>query len=256
VFNRRDGEWIAVIADEAPDMEPKREIGRSDKKRTRRGSDVSLIAKAQIREGGGEQRNDEGESKLRLCFAPLKRARLKILFEKATEMGVTHLQPVLTEYTDVAPRHAEEMMTKMERGLVEAAEQCERIGVPEVLPAMTFDALLEEERDGGGRLYICRERGGARPIMEVLERDSKEINEDRKNGKKEEHRGTPSIVIGPEGGFSPRELAAMKGHPRLVSLGPSVLRAETAGLVAVGVYVTWQEARSLRQERQKISPAE
>jgi hypothetical protein len=47
----------------------------------------------------------------------------------------------------------------------------------------------------------------------------------------------------------------MKGHPRLVSLGPSVLRAETAGLVAVGVYVTWQEARSLRQERQKISPA-
>lgn len=256
VFNRRDGEWIAVVADEAPDMEPKREIGRSDKKRTRRGSDVSLIAKARIREGGGEQRNDEGESKLRLCFAPLKRARLKILFEKATEMGVTHLQPVLTEHTDVAPRHAEEMMKKMEGGLVEAAEQCERIGVPEVLPAMTFDALLEEERGGGGRLYICREREGARPIMEVLERDWKEINEDRKNGKKEEHRGTPSIVIGPEGGFSPRELAAMKGHPRLVSLGPSVLRAETAGLVAVGVYVTWQEARSLRQKRQKISPAE
>jgi len=206
---------------------------------------LSVVAQERKRNGGREG----GEPLLRLCFAPLKKARLKTLFEKATELGVTHLQPVLTEYTDVAETHAEGVLGKMEGGLVEAAEQCERMSIPKVLPAMTFAALMEEEgEEGGGRLYICRERAGARPIWEVLEEEEEGEEEGEEEAGEGGVNGMPSFLIGPEGGFSAKELVAMEGRRRLVSLGPSVLRAETAGVVALGIYVAWREGRRAKKE--------
>ena len=180
-FNEVDGEWACALVSSSDGVGgEKGKGGRGKRDRGGGGGGtLSVVAQERMRKGREEGR----EPLLRLCFAPLKKARLKTLFEKATELGVTHLQPVLTEYTDVAETHAEGVLGKMEGGLVEAAEQCERMSIPQVLPPVTFAALMEEEGEkGGGRLYICRERAGAQPIWEVLEEEEEEEEEEEDGG--------------------------------------------------------------------------
>ena len=151
-----------------------------------------------------------------LCFAPLKRGRIDWVVEKACELGVAKLVPVLTRRTVVDKLNLDRLRAHM----VEAAEQCERTALPELVEPVALAALLKTwpaER----ALVFADEAGGA-PLAEAL-------------------RGAPApaaILIGPEGGFDPGERAAIRAvrQCRPVSLGPRILRADTAAAVAVGVW--------------------
>lgn len=204
LFNGRDGEWRAHIA----------HLGKKD-------GILALQEKTRLQSFGPD---------LWLLFAPIKRGRLEWLVEKAAELGVSAVQPVLTQHCEIRKLNDE----RLQAHLVEAAEQCERLDVPEYRPAVTLNALLEawpEDR----RLLVCAEKGEALPISDVLARNA---------GK------TSGFLIGPEGGFSGNELALLKAKPYvdLVSLGPRVLRADTAVCAALSCWQAicgdWREARN------------
>ncbi len=151
-----------------------------------------------------------------LCFAPLKRGRIDWVVEKACELGVARLIPVLTRRTIVDKLNLDRLRAHM----IEAAEQCERTALPALAEPVTLAALLRDwptER----ALIFADEEGGA-PLAAAL-------------------RSAPApaaILIGPEGGFTPEERAAIRAVPqcRAVSLGPRILRADTAAAVVVGVW--------------------
>ncbi|MFY0633753.1 MAG: 16S rRNA (uracil(1498)-N(3))-methyltransferase [Vannielia sp.] len=151
-----------------------------------------------------------------LCFAPIKKARTDFIVEKATEMGARRIVPVLTEFTNAERVRVD----RLQAHAVEAAEQCGGTFVPEVCEPVKLSALLErwpQER----RLMFCNE---------AL------VGEDRRLGGEA---GPWAVLIGPEGGFSQGErdrLAAME-QAHAVSLGPRILRADTA---AVAALTLWQ----------------
>ena len=196
LFNGRDGEWRARLA-------------TSGKK----------AASAEIVERTREQ---TAEPDLWLCFAPVKRARIDYVAEKATELGASVLQPVLTRHTIVERVNIE----RLHANAVEAAEQTERLSVPEVRAPMDLGHLLggwPAER----RLLMCDETGGGRPIAEVLSQLDTAS------------RIAPwAILIGPEGGFADSELAAVRRMKNVTSvgLGPRILRADTAALAALACW--------------------
>ncbi len=164
-----------------------------------------------------------------LCFAPIKRARLDFLVEKAAELGVSRLQPVMTERTVVERVN----LGRLRATVREAAEQCERLTLPQVLDPLPLPALLAgwpEERD----LLFCAEAGVARPLAEQLC--------DAGN------RPLQALLTGPEGGFASRELDALLRLPfvRPVGLGPRILRADTAALAALSC---WQALRGDGKQR-------
>lgn len=199
LFNGRDGEWRARIA-------------RTGK----RG------ASAQVSE---RTRAQTPEPAVTLAFAPIRKARLDMLIEKAVELGASALAPILTERTQ-NPRPRRD---RLEARIVEAAEQCERLALPRLAEPAALPAFLDAwpvDRP----LYACLEAGDAQPLAEVLARQ--EMNE----------ANAPGFVTGPEGGFSQRELALLTERPFVtpVGLGPRVLRAETAGIAALAI---WQALR-------------
>jgi 16S rRNA (uracil1498-N3)-methyltransferase len=165
-----------------------------------------------------------------LLFAPLKRAPLDFLVQKAVELGASVLQPVQTANTNTGRIN----LDRMNANAIEAAEQCERLTVPEVRSAEKHTFLLEnwpEDR----YLLVCAEHGAAQPIDNVLRaapRDS-----------------AWGILTGPEGGFVSSELNQLRKLPfaRTVSLGPRILRAETAALAALtcwqAVLGDWRDGR-------------
>jgi 16S rRNA (uracil1498-N3)-methyltransferase len=181
------GEWLAEIAE-------------AGKKR------VTLTVGERLRER--EQVPD-----LWLLFAPIKRGRIDWLVEKATELGIARLVPVVTRRTVVDRLNLE----RLRAHAVEAAEQCERTALPELAEPQKLDAVLKgwpPER----LLYFADEAGGEpfRP-----------------------QRGAAAILIGPEGGFTEEERAAIRALPqaRPVSLGPRILRADTAALAAISLWM-------------------
>jgi 16S rRNA (uracil1498-N3)-methyltransferase len=191
VFNGRDGEWRAEAV----------EAGK------RRGV---LVCRAQVRP-------QVMPPDLWLLFAPVRKERTAFIVEKAVELGVRRLVPVITRFTN-----AERLRVDKERAhAIEAAEQCGALFVPEVVEPMPLDRVLAAWPEGR-RLYWAdetREARGAGWPGEV---------------------GCPgAILIGPEGGFSDDEKARLRGLSFVVpvTLGPRVLRAETAALAAV---VQWQ----------------
>lgn len=148
-----------------------------------------------------------------LLFAPIKRGRIDWMIEKATEMGVARLMPVTTRRTIVDKLN----MERLEAHIVEAAEQCERTALPELGPLQSLEAVLKgwpEDR----ALYFADERGGDTFVPSP---------------------GPAAILIGPEGGFTDEEGAAVRAHPaaRAVSLGPRILRADTAAIAAIAVWM-------------------
>lgn len=150
-----------------------------------------------------------------LAFAPVKRAQLDWLVEKATELGVARLMPVVTARTVVERVKGERLRSIA----IEAAEQCGRTLVPTIDEPVSLAALLAG-RMAGRTLYFADETGG-----EVV-------------GKAFEA-GAAMILTGPEGGFTPDERAAIRAadEVRAVSLGPRILRAETAALAAVSAWM-------------------
>ncbi len=149
-----------------------------------------------------------------LLFAPLKRDATDLAVRMATELGAVAVHPVLTERT-IASRVNEERLALIAR---EAAEQCERLDVPAISPPAPLAAVLDAWTDG--------------PIAAALERARRPA---RRLGLPGDARPASALLVGPEGGFAPRELDVILAHAFIqpVSLGPLVLRAETA--VAAGL---------------------
>jgi 16S rRNA (uracil1498-N3)-methyltransferase len=149
-----------------------------------------------------------------LAFAPVKRAQTDWLVEKATELGAARLIPVMTKRT-VAERVR---LDRLQGIAIEAAEQCGRTVLPDVEEPMTLGHLLRD-RDPLRTLYFADESGG-------------EWAPDAFTA------GPCVILTGPEGGFTDEERAAIRAAPNAVavSLGPRILRAETAALAALAVY--------------------
>lgn len=191
-FNGRDGEWACALE----------VAGRGTLLRTRR-----------------RERAQEAEPGPVLLFAPIKRPRLEWLVEKAVELGVRRLLPVLTERTVVKL----EAPSRLRARIVEAAEQCGRLTVPELAEPAPLEAALAEPA-ALGSIAFADEAGAAEPLARLLAR------------------GLPdALLVGPEGGFTPAERQALRARPgvRPVSLGPRILRAETAALCLLA---TWSQA--------------
>jgi 16S rRNA (uracil1498-N3)-methyltransferase len=148
-----------------------------------------------------------------LAFAPVKRAQTDWLVEKATELGAVRLLPVITQRT-IAERVK---LERLEAISIEAAEQCGRTRLPEIAEPMALKALLA---DNLRRLYFADESGG----------------EDAATAFRP---GPATILTGPEGGFADEEREQIRSAPHCVpiSLGPRILRAETAALAALSAYM-------------------
>jgi 16S rRNA (uracil1498-N3)-methyltransferase len=192
VFNGRQGEWRAEVA----------EAGKRD---------VSLLVRAQARP-------QESGPDIDYLFAPLKRARLDYMVQKATEMGVARLRPVLTRHT-IAERVNVE---RMRANAVEAAEQCGILRIPEVKAPQKLESVVGGW-DAARTLVFCDEGSDSSSPIETLRRLS---------------RGRPlALLVGPEGGFEEAERALLASKPFVarISLGPRILRADTAAVAALAL---------------------
>jgi 16S rRNA (uracil1498-N3)-methyltransferase len=159
---------------------------------------------------------------LDLIVAVVKRGRVETIVEKAAELGARRVRLVLTERTN-AERARVERLTAI---ATEAAEQTGRLDVPEVSEPVKLSKLMEGW-EPGRKLLFCDEAGDAFPILQALAPQGG---------------GEPwAILIGPEGGFSPAERAMLRALPYAVpaSLGPRILRADTA---AISALTLWQAA--------------
>ena len=158
-----------------------------------------------------------------LCFAPLKKDAIDFLIEKGTELGAGRFLPVLTAHT-AAGRVNRERLTAV---ATEAAEQCGRLGVPEVAEPVSLESLRLDWKPER-RLLLCAEAGQAAPIAEVLNQLTSDVSSANSYG----------ILIGPEGGFQEDELDRLRKLHFVtpVGLGPRILRAETAALAAVATF--------------------
>lgn len=190
LFDDRTGEWVATIESE----------GRRD---------ARLIVATKLAER-------EAVPDLWLCVAPIKRARIDWVAEKASELGVARLVPVATRRTVIERLNPERLRAHM----IEAAEQCGRTALPELVEEpVKLEMMLADWPEE--RMLIFADETGGRPLAEAVAP------------------GPAAILIGPEGGFTPEERAAIRACPRAtgVSLGPRILRAETAALAAVSVWM-------------------
>ena len=151
-------------------------------------------------------------------FAPLKHARLDYMVQKAVEMGAAKLQPVLTRFTQVSRVNSE----RMRANVIEAAEQCGILSLADVAEPMPLDRFLSQ-RQPERLLVFCDEAAETTSPMQALQ-----------------NRGTSGgidILIGPEGGFAEEERTLLLRQPRTLrlSLGPRILRADTAGVAALAL---------------------
>jgi len=153
-------------------------------------------------------------------FAPLKSARMDYLVQKACEMGAGMIQPVITEFTQ--PRRIKP--DRIKANVIEAAEQCEVLNLARVLPETSLPTLLENwPRDHCGRILIVADEQmePASPIKQLLPHENQPLG----------------LLIGPEGGFSQseRELFKQQDFVVRISLGPRILRADTAAVAALAL---------------------
>jgi 16S rRNA (uracil1498-N3)-methyltransferase len=152
-------------------------------------------------------------------FAPLKHARLDYMVQKAVEMGAASLQPVLTRFTQVARVNGE----RMRANVIEAAEQCGILSIATVAEPITLDRYVGQ-REAQRLLVFCDEAADVANPWQALQ------------GERTASNGV-DIVIGPEGGFADEERDMLLRQPRTLrlSLGPRVLRADTAGVAALAL---------------------
>lgn len=191
LFDDVTGEWLAIVAS----------VGKRD---------LVLDVTERLRER-------EAVPDLWLCAAPLKKGRIDWMGEKACELGVARLMPVVTRRSVVDKPKADRLRAHM----IEAAEQCGRTALPDLAEPVKLPALLADW-PGERALFFADETGGA-PALEAMR----------------QHRGPAAILIGPEGGFDPAERAAIRALPQAIGigLGPRILRADTAAAAAVSLWM-------------------
>jgi 16S rRNA (uracil1498-N3)-methyltransferase len=196
VFNGRDGEWHALL-------EP---AGRKD---------FTLVSQERTR-----PQPEPGD--LHYLFAPLKHARLDYMVQKAVEMGAARLQPVLTRHGQVERVN----LARMRANAIEAAEQCGILSLPEIAEPAALAAVIAAF-EPARLLVFCDEDAEVKDPVAALAAL-------RLDGE-----GAPplTVLIGPEGGFSDDERAALMQVPKAVrlSLGPRILRADTAAVAALAL---------------------
>jgi 16S rRNA (uracil1498-N3)-methyltransferase len=183
LFNGRDGEWIAHL-----------------NSASKKGGQVVCMR---------QSRAQNKVPDLWLLFAPVKGDRTDYIVEKATELGVAGMVPVITERTIVRKVNLERLQARC----IEAAEQCGRMSVPRIMSVTPLSALLNTPDDGGIILF-ADEAGDATKIGASVLGNLPKI----------------ALLIGPEGGFTPTEREKLRGcdHIKPVTLGPRILRADTA----------------------------
>lgn len=183
------GEWLAEVTDVA-----KRDLG-------------VLVTK--------RLRPRELVPDLWLLAAPVKKARLDMVVEKASELGVALYRPVITRRTIVERMN----MDRIRATMAEAAEQCGRTALPRIEEGVKLSTLLKDW-PADRTLYFADETGGV-PLAKIAKP------------------GPAAILIGPEGGFDPEERDAIRALPQAVgvSLGPRILRAETAAIAALSIWM-------------------
>jgi 16S rRNA (uracil1498-N3)-methyltransferase len=152
-------------------------------------------------------------------FAPLKHARLDYMVQKAVEMGASALQPVLTRHTQVSRVNVE----RMRANVIEAAEQCSILSLAAVAEPVALDRFLEK-RETSRLLVFCDEAADIGNPIEALQQGLTAT-------------AGIDVLIGPEGGFAEEERALLLRQPRALrlSLGPRILRADTAGVAALAL---------------------
>jgi 16S rRNA (uracil1498-N3)-methyltransferase len=194
VFNGRDGEWSASLQTSG-----------------KRAAAVLIAARTRPQENGPD---------VDYLFAPLKRSRLDYMVQKAVEMGAARLRPVLTRHT-IAERVN---LDRMRANVIEAAEQCGVLRVPEVLEPIALERALAAW-DVDRRLLFCDEAAVQRNPVTLLSALQP---------------GPMAVLIGPEGGFSAEERALLLAKPYVtaLSLGPRIMRADTAAVAALALVNT------------------
>lgn len=190
VFNGFSGEWLAEIAD------------RSKRQMTLTVREIS--------------RSQEAIPDLWLAFAPIKKGRVDWLVEKAVELGVARLLPVLTKRTIVDKLN----LDRLRAHIIEAAEQCNRTTLATIDVPMRLDDFLDQ-RHTDRTLYFADETGGDPAVTAFAP-------------------GPATILIGPEGGFTPDEAMAIRAavNVKPIDLGPRILRTETAALASISVWMS------------------
>jgi 16S rRNA (uracil1498-N3)-methyltransferase len=152
-----------------------------------------------------------------LCAALLKKPNFDLVLEKATELGVAAVQPVVTRRCVADKLNPERALTIV----TEAAEQCARTALPRVEEPTRLDALLRDWPEDRA-LFFADEQGGA-PAAAAFAA----------------HKGPAALLVGPEGGFDDTERDLVRAHPQAcaITLGPRILRAETACISAIGLWM-------------------
>lgn len=196
LFNGRDGEWKASVTNLS-----KRSLTLSIEEQTR---------------------EPQADTDLWLCAAPIKKAHFEYMIEKATELGVAVIQPILTARTQIR-----EVNLERARAIaIEAAEQSERLTIPEIRKPVTLTDLVAHWQPAR-TLVVCAEWGEATPVATAFS---------------ESVRPPAGILTGPEGGLAAEEFELLRTMPCAVftRLGPRILRADTAAIAALA---TWQALR-------------
>jgi len=192
VFNGRDGEWKALV----------RPVG---KKKCR----LEIVEQTREQQQGPP---------VRYLFAPLKRARLDYMAQKATELGVAAMQPVLTRRTNVSRLNED----RIRANIIEAAEQCGVMRLPQLAPSVRLEKLLAGW-DEATPLIFCDEAAPmASPLQALAQLPPQQ---------------PVALLIGPEGGFDAHERDLLLSLPFVlaISLGPRIMRADTAAVAALSL---------------------
>jgi 16S rRNA (uracil1498-N3)-methyltransferase len=168
----------------------------------------------------GQLRPRESVPDFWLLAAPLKKARIDMIAEKSCELGIDKFQPVITQRTNTDRINLDRLHAQM----IEAAEQCDRTALPEIMAPIKLSARLKDWPTAR-TLFFADETGGV-PMAEVVIA----------------HPGPAALIIGPEGGFTDDERTAIRAVPQCVpiTLGPRILRAETAAIAGLTLWMAHQ----------------
>jgi 16S rRNA (uracil1498-N3)-methyltransferase len=197
VFNGRDGEWRGVLTGKG-----------------KRGFALAIVACT---------RSQSRALDLHYLFAPLKHARLDYMAQKAVEMGASRLQPIITRHVQATRIN----LDRMRANVIEAAQQCGILSLPEIAPPVSLDRMIAE-REPNRLMVFCDEDAPVKDPVAALSA----LQPTSRAGAI-----ALAVLIGPEGGFTTEERVALSGLPNAIrlSLGPRILRADTAAVAALAL---------------------